>query len=144
MIEKDVIQSRLKSIELHIGRLKEMREMSVSDFLDSDNFAITSHNLRSALEATFDIAGHILARIPGVKFREYKEMARELGKQGIVSQEFSKRLEKMEGYRNRLTHFYFEVKPKEMYGIIQNDLGDFSIFMKSIKSFLKKGGVFND
>lgn len=141
MIEKDIIQSRIKNIELHIDRLREMSEMPVNDFLDSDNFAIASYNLRSALEATFDIAGHILARIPGVKVREYKEMAKELGKQKIVSQEFSKRLERMGGYRNRLTHFYFEVKPKEMYEIVQNNLGDFETFMRSIKEFLQKENI---
>lgn len=143
-VEKDVVLSRIKNIELHLARLEEMRKLSISDFLKSDNFAIASYNLRSALESTFDIAGHILARIPGVRVSEYKKIAKELGKQGIISEKFALKLEEMGGYRNCLTHFYFEVTPEEMYGIIQNDLGDFSIFMKSIKSFLKKGGVFND
>ena len=43
----------------------------------------------------------------------------------------------MVGYRNRLTHFYFEVTPKEMYKIIQNNLGDFDKFLKYIKKILE-------
>jgi len=43
------------------------------------------------------------------------------------------KLEKMARYRNRLTHFYLEITPKEMYGIIQHNLGDFEVFLKHIK-----------
>lgn len=47
------------------------------------------------------------------------------------------KLYEMAGYRNRLTHFYFEVTPKEMYKIIQNNLGDFDKFLKYIKKILE-------
>ena len=44
----------------------------------------------------------------------------------------------MGGYRNRLTHFYFEVTPKEMYDIVQNNADDFKKFMGFVKKFLIK------
>lgn len=46
------------------------------------------------------------------------------------------KLYKMGGYRNRLTHFYFEVKPEEMHSIVQNNLNDFKEFMGYIKPLL--------
>jgi uncharacterized protein YutE (UPF0331/DUF86 family) len=30
----------------------------------------------------------------------------------------------MAGFRNRLTHFYDEVTPRELYGIVHRELGD--------------------
>lgn len=61
-----------------------------------------------------------------------------MGKQKLVPQNFAKnQFYQMAGYRNRLTHFYFEVKPKEMYKIIQKKLGDFKSFLKFIKKILK-------
>ena len=42
----------------------------------------------------------------------------------------------MAGYRNRLTHFYFDVTPLEMYKIVKKDLGDFDTFLNYIKVFL--------
>lgn len=64
-------------------------------------------------------------------------MALEMGKQKIVPMEFAeKRLAEMAGYRNRLTHFYFEVTPEEMYDIIQNPLSDFDTFLGHIKKLL--------
>jgi len=99
-----------------------------------DNFAIAEHYLRYALEATFDICAHILSRIPGAQVGKYREMAIEMGRQKIVPMDFAEeKLEKMTRYRNRLTHFYLEITPKEMYGIIQHNLGDFEVFLKHIK-----------
>jgi uncharacterized protein YutE (UPF0331/DUF86 family) len=140
-IDKKIIEDRIKLIELHLNRLKKMKKLPKSKFAQPDQFAIAAYNLRCALEATFDICAHILSRIPGAKVEEYKQMAREIGKQGVVPIDFAeKQLSQMAGYRNRLTHFYFEVSPKEMYGIIQNNLGDFEIFLKHIKKLSVKNG----
>ena len=136
---KKVILSRMQLIEKYLGRLEELRQLPRRQFLLPDNLDIASWNLRCALEAVFDICAHILARIPGVKVSEYKQMALEMGRQKIVSKSFARnKLYKMGGYRNRLTHFYFEVTPQELYKIIQDDLGDFKSFLKDIKKLLNK------
>lgn len=50
-------------------------------------------------------------------------MAAEMALQKIVPEAFAGDVPvKMAGYRNRLTHFYFEVSSKEMHGVIQNGL----------------------
>lgn len=138
-VKKNIINERLEIIERSLGRLNEIKKLSSGRFMLDDNFAIAEHYLRYAIESTFDICAHILSRIPGVKADEYRKMAIEMGRQEIVPIDFAvDKLEKMGKYRNRLTHFYFEINPNEMYGIIQNDLRDFEIFMKHIKKFLKK------
>ncbi|PIQ06920.1 MAG: hypothetical protein COW72_01425 [Candidatus Nealsonbacteria bacterium CG18_big_fil_WC_8_21_14_2_50_37_10] len=137
-INKKIISDRGKLIELYSERLKEMKKLPKGRFALPDNFAVGAYNLRCALEATFDICAHILSRIPGAQVAEYKQMAIEMGRQKIVPMEFAeKNLYKMAGYRNRLTHFYFEVTPKEMYEIIQKRLSDFEVFLKHIKKILK-------
>lgn len=138
-INKNLIMGRIKLIELYLKRLKDMQGLSEGKFALPDNFAIAAYNLRSALEATFDICAHILSRIPGAQVEEYKQMAVEMGRQGFLPLDFAKnQLQKMAGYRNRLTHFYFEIRPKEMYDILQNNLDDFEIFLKNIKKLLSK------
>lgn len=63
-----------------------------------------------------------------------------LGDQNIVPKEFANdSLHEMAGYRNRLTHFYFEVKPDEMYDIVQHHLDDFTVFLKHIKILITNG-----
>lgn len=139
-LDKKVIEDRMKLVEMHLQRLKGLQGLSPGRFALPNNFDVAAWNLRCALEATFHICAHVLSRIPGVRAIEYKEMAVEMGKQKIVPMKFAEnQLYKMAGYRNRLTHFYFEVKPKEMYEIIQNNLADFEIFMKHIKKLIDKG-----
>ncbi len=47
------------------------------------------------------------------------------------------KLVKMDGYRNRLVHFYAEITEEEMYEIIQTRLIDLKEFITSIKMLLE-------
>lgn len=137
-INKKKVLERIDIIQRSLKKLNQLKGLTSGKFMLDENFAIGEHYLRYALEATFDICAHILSRIPGVKTDEYKQMAIEMGKQGFVPMDFAEgNLYKMAGYRNRLTHFYVEVSPEEIYDIIQNDLGDFEIFLKHIKKLVQ-------
>lgn len=97
-----------------------------------EKFAVAEHHLRRALEAVFDIGGHVVSRFPygpGKRPKTLREIAHALGEQGVVERSFADgALSKMAGYRNRLVHFYDEVTSSEMYGIITKNLDDLEIF----------------
>jgi uncharacterized protein YutE (UPF0331/DUF86 family) len=138
-LDKQVIENRLRLIDEYLTRLRKFQDMNKTEFAKTINNNAAAWQLRSALEATFDICGHILSRIPGVSASEYKKMAVEMGKQGVLPKDFAEGpLYEMGGYRNRMTHFYNEITPEEMYNIIQNDLGDFELFMKEVSKLIKQ------
>lgn len=138
-IKRETILDRIGIIENSLVRLEDLRALPLNKFLDGENFAIAEHYLRYALEATFDICAHVLSRIPGAMVDEYKQIAVEMGRQKVVPMDFAEEnLYKMAGYRNRLTHFYFEISPKEMHEIIQNKLGDFRALLKYFKKLIEK------
>ena len=68
-----------------------------------------------------------------------------MGEYKMVYKEFAEtKLVSMAKYRNRLVHFYAEIEPQELHGILQNDLDDFEAFLSSIKNVLtnpKKFGL---
>lgn len=67
-----------------------------------------------------------------------------MGEKGVVNKNFANGgLKDMAGYRNRLTHFYAEITPEEIYNILQNNLEDISLFLKEIKNFLGRLADFN-
>ena len=137
-VDQKIILERIDTIKASLKKLEGLRHLSPGRFMLDENFAVAEHYLRYALEATFDICAHILSRIPGAQVDEYKKMALEMGKQKIIPDNFAKeKLYKMAGYKNRLTHFYFEVTPEEMYDIIQNNLDDFKVFLRYIKKFVE-------
>lgn len=99
---------------------------------DITKYAVAEHFLRRALEAVFDIAGHIVSRYafsPGKRPKTLKESAAALGEKGIVEKAFAEgALSNMAGYRNRLVHYYDEITPRELFRIVTNDCGDFETF----------------
>jgi len=137
-LNKQVLISRLEQINRCLNELRKFKRLSPDEFKKGYNFAISEHFLRRALEAVFDIGSHILSRIPGARATTYKEIAIFLGKKGILPQSFVKnKLLKMAGYRDRLVHFYYEVKEEELCFILQNNLPDIEEFCSYIALILK-------
>jgi len=138
-LNKEVLQARLSYIEDSLKSLERFTGVAFEEFRSNqDNFRIAFYDLRRALEAVMDIGSHILSRIPGARASSYKEISKLLGKHKIVPLDFAdNQLSKMAGYRNRMTHFYSQITEKELYDIIQRDLGDFELFCKHISDLLK-------
>jgi uncharacterized protein YutE (UPF0331/DUF86 family) len=135
------IKKHLGLIQEYIEELKELSLLSEEEFLsDKRNFAASESYLRRAIESIFDIGRHILAKTYGSKEIEYKKIAIELGKKGVIKDKNYTEtvLLKIAGYRNRLVHMYYEVTPKELYDIAKNHLSDLDRFIKEIVAFLDK------
>ena len=136
-LEKDIIIKRMEGIESEIFELKKLGEKSLEEFRADDSWKLAQFHLHRALEGVFNISSHILSRIPGGTATQYKEIALKLGENKIVTEDFAKNaLTQMAGYRNRLVHFYAEVKPEELYKIIKENLADIEVFLSSVKEVL--------
>jgi uncharacterized protein YutE (UPF0331/DUF86 family) len=131
------IEDRLGFIIKSIVRLKRLSRLDQQDFLKEDNPAIAESYLRRSLEAIFDIGRHIISKTAGKGIVEYKEIARALGQEGVVTKDQSEKLILMAGYRNRLVHFYHEISDGELYTILNNNLSDVEAFVKEIKRFIE-------
>lgn len=133
------IQENLNLIGEFLEKLKRLLKLTKDEFLsDERNPAATESFLRRCIEAIFDVGRHILSKSFSFKSLEYKEVAKELGEKGIVSEEYSQTLIKMAGYRNRMVHFYKEILAQELYDILQTELKDIEKFLKEIEAFLRK------
>ena len=136
-LEKDIITKRMEGIEAEIIELMKLGKENFTKFESGPGWKLAHFHLHRALEGVFNICAHILSKIPGGQATQYKEMAIKMGEFSIVPKKFSQtKLVEMAKYRNRLVHFYAEVSTKELYQIIQNDLGDFDIFLRTIKNVL--------
>ena len=109
-INQRVISNRLAWVD---KMLLEIRSLPLNTF---DNFIQDNRNiwsaescLRRSLEALLDMGRHILAKAYGLGVTEYKEIARELGKNGVLDSKCADIMEILAGYRNRMVHFYQEI-----------------------------------
>lgn len=137
-LDKDTILKRINGIQEEIKELNKLAKIPFEEFEEGVGFKLAHYHMHRALEGVFHIGAHILSRIPGGQATEYKEIARKLREYKIVDKDFAKnRLEEMAGYRNRLVHFYAEIKPEEIYKIINENLNDFDVFLAAVKRVLK-------
>lgn len=137
-LSKTKVESKLALIRDAISVLGDIGErLTIEQFVaDQREFAVAEHHLRRALEAVFDISGHIISRFPyapGKRPKTIKEIARALGERGVIEKDFAEnRLVKMAGYRNRLVHFYDEIAADELYRIVTLDIGDIEQFARGV------------
>jgi uncharacterized protein YutE (UPF0331/DUF86 family) len=109
---------------------------SEKDFLhDPDKVAAGESYLRRALEALFDICRHILAKGFAVAPSEYRKVAQELLRVGVLDPELSELLKKMAGYRNRMVHFYDEVTSEELYGILTHHVDHILTVLRAVRGW---------
>src|SRR3990170_6581199 len=135
-----MLTGRIDVIRTALSHLQEISKVSKEDFLKDYRYPASAETfLRHCLEAIFDIGRHILAKTGKVRLtHEYKDIARGLGKSGVLSQTLIDKLVEMAGYRNRIVHFYHEITTEELYQILQTDLKDFKHFLEEIGQFLEK------
>jgi len=132
------IQDSLSLIGSFLEKLGRLVSLPKDEFLrDERNPAAAESFLRRSIEAMFDIARHILSKTYEFKSMEYKDVAQALGQKKIVTAEYAETLVKMAGYRNRMVHYYKEIKAEELFEILQKDLGDIEGFIREIEIFLK-------
>jgi uncharacterized protein YutE (UPF0331/DUF86 family) len=124
-IFRRVLQERLNNVEQMIEKITAL---PLADrpafFADERNMWTVESCLRRALEALLDAGRHILAKRFGVGVNEYKQIAVELGRRGVLNAEEQVLLRRLAGYRNRIVHFYHEIGQDDLYEIATTHLDD--------------------
>ncbi len=136
---------RAKTVTDAIERVRSMvegiRTLPMSDptaFTQDPIVAAAAESfLRRALESLIDLGRHVLAKGFGYGVPEYKKVAIELGKVGVLEPAMVWLLAKMAGYRNRLVHFYDEVTPEELFLVCSQQLGDIEAVVDAVIKWLR-------
>lgn len=118
---------------------------TLDDFLgDARNAAAAESYLRRALEGLLDMGRHVLAKGFGIAVAEYKEVAEQLARRGVIGSEDGGVLRLMAGYRNRLVHFYQVVSAAELHEICTRDLVHMKRICEAILHWLRRNPELTD
>ena len=131
-----IVSDRMDLARGYLADLEALKVLGAEVFTsDRRNAAAAESFLRRAIEALFDAARHLLAKGYGLAGLEYREVARLAFERGVVADvALAPRLVKIAGFRNRLTHFYDEVTPDELFCVLQSDLGDLDAFARELEA----------
>lgn len=133
MIDKEKIRQKIHFMRKNIKLLKDLSRMPYEKFSNSIiDVHAAERMLQITIESMIDVANHIVSReglgIP----KSYRESLEILCSEDILDKKMLDTYVRMIKFRNRLVHLYDDIEVKELYDIINNNLGDFECFIISI------------
>jgi uncharacterized protein YutE (UPF0331/DUF86 family) len=121
-LRESVVVEKAETVRRMLAGVGSRPLVSLDDFTADPRMPAAGESyLRRALEALLDLGRHLLAKAFAVPAIEYKEIPSKLQEAGVIDARLAARFVDMAGYRNRLTHFYDEVTPAELYGILTRE-----------------------
>lgn len=132
----DVILNKMETIERCINRIKEVYDNTpenLDDYTKQDSIVL---NIQRACEASIDLAMHIVSEKKLGIPQNSRDGFEVLNKNGIISDEITKTLKSMVGFRNIAVHDYKKVNIKIIQSIIENHLEDFYEYLYFINKLV--------
>jgi uncharacterized protein YutE (UPF0331/DUF86 family) len=137
-LDADRVSKHFEDIAASLRVLETFKPIPFESFAaDPKTHWAVEKGLERCIQDVLDVSAHILAAIGGPVPDEYASLLVELGKKGVLPQEFASRMAPMAGFRNILVHRYLDVDLREVYDALQNRLDDFRAFARYIVQFLE-------
>ncbi|MCD6248037.1 MAG: DUF86 domain-containing protein [Hadesarchaea archaeon] len=106
---------------------------------DRDKRNMVLHALLVSIQATIDIANHLIAERSLKRPSTYRESFQILSEEGMISSELSDELSELAGFRNVLVHLYWGLDLEKVYGILVSGLKVVEEFRKIVKKIISLG-----
>ena len=137
MIEKDVIQSKLRYLQEYLQDLAEYRDITLSNYTASKkDQRFVERTLHLACECCIDIAAHLVSRKALRVPKDNKDLFSVLHESGIITAPVRESMMKMAQFRNIVVHDYARIDPEIVIGILGHDVHDLKKFAAEILDFL--------
>ena len=139
MLDREVIESRLRFLREYLNDLKDYETISLSDYkTNKKDQRFVERTLHLACECCLDIAAHIISRVGLREPTDNKDLFIILFENRIISESTHRALIKMAKFRNIIVHDYARIEPEIVIGILKKDIEDFKQFAQQIIRYLDK------
>lgn len=126
---KDVLYNKMSIIEICLIRVNEVYDNdpnNLKDYTKQDSIVL---NIQRAVEATIDIAMHIVSeRKLGIP-QSSRDAFEVLHNNGIIEENMLNKLKRMIGFRNIAVHNYQKLNLSILQKIVEDHLKDFEEFI---------------
>jgi uncharacterized protein YutE (UPF0331/DUF86 family) len=137
-IRAAVVAERSAWVRNMLDSIREIPLTTLDEFIrDPRNVAAAESYLRRGIEALLDLGRHLLSKGFGIAATEYKDIGARLAEVGILSKEQEHLFRQIAGYRNRMAHFYNEIKPEELYMLCTRDIHDLEDLLSALITWLR-------
>ena len=137
MIDREVIESKLRFLQEYLKDLKEYEDISLNDYRTSKkDQRFAERTLHLACESCLDIAAHIISRQGLREPKDNQDLFVILFEKKVISQQVHKAMITMAKFRNIVVHDYARIEPEIVLGILKKDVGDFKSFAREIIHYM--------
>lgn len=136
MPDLEIIEKHISSFIEDFDNLKKYKNVTIDKIkTDKDLLWILERGIYLLIQNLFDMLAHIVSADFNEKWDYYTDISEILVKHDIINEEDKIVLNKMAGYRNRLSHEYLSLDLNILTDIVNNRLSDFSKFLSIIKNY---------
>ena len=141
MVDQDIAFEKIKQIKRCLERISEKTKNNPETLTILDIQDIFVLNIQRAVQSTIDLAAHIISDENLGLPSDMKENFVLLEKNHILSQELSKKLQSMVGFRNLCVHDYSSINVDVLKSILKDHLSDLEEYTKAILKFISSKSV---
>jgi len=137
------VHALLGRLDEAVMRLRVVAPSDVEVFVSEESWqarALVEHFLRLAIEAALDLGRHIIAAKGFGLPEEYRDVARILRENGVISAPLAEGLAMMAGLRNILVHRYWEIDYVRLHRAATRGLSDFDDYGRAILKYMEGEG----
>ncbi len=132
MTDRDLIEKKLARIVTHV---EELRRLAHPEAIRSDirEERFVEHTLQLAIQATLDVASHVVSDQRLGEPRANRELFELLARGGWIDEALAGVLVQVAGFRNVLVHGYEDVDLAIVEDVLRNHLHDLLAFVAAIQ-----------
>jgi len=136
MPDKDIVIAKVATIQKCLERIRDVTALDPASLDDIDRQDIYVLNLQRAIQASIDLASHIVAS-QGLGLPEtVRENFTLLRDKGLIDPLTASRMEKMTGFRNIAIHNYQALNLEILKSILTKNLKDLEDFYTAVLTSL--------
>ena len=133
MVNQNIITAKISHVNGYLSRLSEKCNINLEEFLSNKDIQdIIIFNLQNSIQGCIDLSSHIVSdngwEIPGTTAGLFDI----LYEKKVITEDMSKIMRSMVGFRNLIAHEYAELDKEKVYNIFQHKQEDFNKFLKQI------------
>lgn len=138
MVNREKVEGLIRQQQEYLKHLRALAQVDEERFVsDPEKTGAAKYYCLVAIETCIDICNHITS---AERFRaplDYADAFTVLGEESIFPPEFTRTLEKMAGFRNRLVHVYAQIDDHLVHEFLRTRLDDFNRFQEYILKFIR-------
>lgn len=132
MTDRDLIEKKLARIATHVEELRRLaRPEAIRSDIREERFV--EHTLQLAVQATLDVASHVVSDQRLGEPRANRELFEILARAGWLDDDLARVMVQVAGFRNVLVHGYEDVDLAIVEDVLRNHLDDLLAFVAAIQ-----------